>query len=114
MSDNFSLRHVPALYATCAMGLGGAWSLTWPVARVGHARTTSLGLIMALFYVRGQYDVVDTIMGVMSGYLALVDGYVVWNEGFHGWAVFRLIGAGAFSAMGFAGLTQGPGYSGSR
>ncbi|KAM0335492.1 hypothetical protein ACHAQA_000540 [Verticillium albo-atrum] len=98
MFEDFSIRHLPALYATCAMGFGGAWSLvsprnsllhfgfpasiadrpeTWPVAQVGHARTTSLGLVMAVFYARGQYDVVDTIMGIMSGYLALVDGYVV-------------------------------------
>ncbi|KAG7144656.1 hypothetical protein HYQ46_006599 [Verticillium longisporum] len=110
MFNDISLRHIPALYATCAMGLGGAWSLVnprtslihfgfpariadrpemWPVARVGHARTVSLGLIMALFYARGQYDVIDTIMGVMAGSLALVDACVVWNEGFHGWAVFR-------------------------
>ncbi|CRK26186.1 hypothetical protein BN1708_014399 [Verticillium longisporum] len=105
MFNDISLRHIPALYATCAMGLGGARSLAnprtslihfgfpariadrpemWPVARVGHARTVSLGLIMALFYARGQYDVIDTIMGVMAGSLALVDACVVWNEGFHG------------------------------
>lgn len=66
-----------------------------------------LGFLFFIFYCQRKYDVLDTMLGVVAGYLALADTYVLWGEGVRGYALFRLGASGVISAMGFAGLTQG-------
>ncbi|KAH8883745.1 hypothetical protein GQ53DRAFT_663242 [Thozetella sp. PMI_491] len=128
MSWHFELRHIPALFSASAMTFGGMWPLfdprgalrefgfpariaeapaAAPVHAVGAVRTTVLGMLLFIYYSRGQMEVVDTILAVMGGYAGLVDSYVVWKEGQRGKAIFRLVSSGLIPAWGFAGLTAG-------
>lgn len=80
--------------------------LTHLVNVQGQSRTTVLGLLVFVFYFRGQYKAVDTLMAVMGFYAGVVDSYVVWKEtGWLGWTIFRLVAAWCFGAWGLAGMT---------
>lgn len=72
---------------------------------IGQARTTCIGLLVFLFYLRNQLDAVDTVMAVTGAYAGFVDSYVVWKEGNPRMAVFRLISSGLIAAWGCAGWT---------
>jgi hypothetical protein len=128
MFASFHLRHIPALFAATTQAFGGLWPL-WdargamlefgfpariadvpasaPVMTVGTARTTAIGLIMLVFYAQGKYDAVDTVLAVTGAWAALVDFWVVRNEGNGRHALFRLISSSALSAWAFAGMTSG-------
>ncbi|KAJ7033127.1 hypothetical protein C8F04DRAFT_1210959 [Mycena alexandri] len=128
MFEHFSPRHLPALFITTTMTLGGMWPMlnarramlefglpariaenpaAAPVMVVGTVRTTIIGLLMLNFYARGQLEVVDTIMAVTGAYAGLVDSYVVWEEGNPSKAVFRLVSSWLIAAWGVAGMTAG-------
>ena len=128
MFEHFELRHIPALFAASTMAFGGLWPMfdargailefglpariadtpaTAPVMVVGNVRTTIIGLLMLIFYSRGQYEVVDTFMAVTGAYAGLIDSYVVWKEGNPGKAAARLVSSGLIAAWGFAGWTAG-------
>ena len=128
MPVSFALRHIPALISATALTFGGMWPLfnakaamlefgfpariaespaAAPVMAVGMVRTTALGLLMFIFYFRGETQILDTFLAVSGGYLGLVDSYVVWKQGQPKQAVFRLISSALFSAWGFAGWTSG-------
>lgn len=76
-----------------------------PVMAIGQARTTCIGLLVFLFYSRGQLDQIDLVMAVTGAYAGLVDSYVVWKAGNPGKAASRLISSWMVAAWGFAGLT---------
>lgn len=76
-----------------------------PVAVVGNARTTCIGLLVFLFYSRNQLDLVDQVMAVVGAYAGLVDSYAVWKEGEHRHAIFRLVSSWLIAAWGFSGMT---------
>lgn len=76
-----------------------------PVAVIGHARTTCIGLLVYLFYSRNQLDLVDQVMAVVGAYAGLVDSYVVWRQGEHRHAIFRLVSSWLIAAWGLAGMT---------
>lgn len=78
-----------------------------PVMVIGQVRGTIIGLLVFLFYSRGQLELVDTVMAVTGAYAGLVDSYVVWKNGNARHALFRLISSGLISAWGYAGLTAG-------
>ncbi|KAM7189341.1 hypothetical protein V8F33_010120 [Rhypophila sp. PSN 637] len=123
----FSLRHIPALFQASTTTFGGIWPLfnargailefgfpervagepaTHPIMAIGMARTTVLGLLLFLFYFRGQYREVDTLMAVMGFYVGIVDSWFVWKEtGLLGWPAFRLVASWFFGAWGLAGMT---------
>ncbi|KAI1262871.1 hypothetical protein F5Y18DRAFT_429742 [Xylariaceae sp. FL1019] len=124
----FRLRHIPALIAGTTMIFGGMWPMidprgamrdfgfsshiadspeAAPVMITGSVRTTVLGMLVLLFYSRGQMDVVDTLLAVTGTYAGLVDSFIVWREGNLGHAVFRLFNSGFISAWGIMGWTEG-------
>ncbi|KAK3689723.1 hypothetical protein B0T22DRAFT_462099 [Podospora appendiculata] len=126
MSQAFSLRHVPALTIASTTTFGGLWPMfdakgamlelgfplhiantpaTYPVMIQGQTRTTILGLLLFIFYYRGKFAEVDTILAVLGAYGGVVDSFLVWNGGNKRWAAFRLVFSWLVSAWGLAGLT---------
>lgn len=131
MFEDFSPRHIPALFSATAMFFGGLWPLfgneatrsamieyglpprianlpeSWPGFMGISGRTTVIGALMYLFYFRRRYDVVDTIMAVMGFYLAVLDPYVLWGLASKSWCVFRGVSTFGFGLMGYYKLTTG-------
>lgn len=128
MSQNFSIRHIPALYFAFANCIGlvmaplrGTHAVmelygfptstsnipeTWPVWQAGQGRIILLGLLMHYFYWRGQYAECDAIlMGV--AFLGVNDFLVMFDHGNVVWAWSRLIFSILFASTGYFGLTQG-------
>ncbi|KAK4196042.1 hypothetical protein QBC40DRAFT_352086 [Triangularia verruculosa] len=125
----FSLTHLPALVLITANLLGGIWPIfdapaamlefgfgpkiahapeAMPVMINGQARTTVLGAITLVFYLRGKYEEVDTLMAVYGIWAGLVDSALVWKwTGNRRWAAFRLGASWAFGVWGLMGLTGG-------
>ncbi|KAK4163257.1 hypothetical protein QBC43DRAFT_68883 [Cladorrhinum sp. PSN259] len=125
---SFSLRHIPALILASSCTIGGLWA-NWnaeaamtefgfpphiaqapqavPVMMNGQARTTVLGILTFVFYFRGNYREVDTLMTVFGFYAGLVDSYIVWkaNPANLRWAFFRLAASWVFGVCGSVGLT---------
>ncbi|RYP56098.1 hypothetical protein DL771_012161 [Monosporascus sp. 5C6A] len=127
MPGHFAPRHIPALFSATTTTLGGMLAMfharatmlsfglpahianvpvTWPVWVIGQAHASIIGILIFIFYFRRQLDIVDIILGVSSGYAALVDSYVVWSQGEAAKAALRLIVTGLFCAWGLAGLTS--------
>lgn len=128
MFENFSLRHVPALYFACSNCLGavltplygtstiiGLYGLppqiadvpeTWPVWQAGQGRTILLGLLVHYLYWTRQYAACDALLAGVA-WLGINDFWVVWHNGNNSWAWFCLFGSFAFASTGFFGLTQG-------
>lgn len=129
MFSDFQYRHIPVLYLGTALGFGGMMPFfgysrqaligygfppriadrpeAWPVIRAGWARMSCIGFFFLTFYYQKKYDVLDTLLGITAGYLAVADTYTLWCEGVRGYALFRLSASALLSALGFAGLTQG-------
>lgn len=126
MFETFTLGHIPALLVGTAMTFGGMWPMCdargamleygfpariadtracAPVMVMGTVRTSIIGMLVFIFYARNQLDAVDTIMALTGAYAGVVDSYLVWKEGRHGKAVFRLISCLLISAWGVAGWT---------
>ncbi|KAM7208249.1 hypothetical protein V8F20_001529 [Naviculisporaceae sp. PSN 640] len=122
-----SMRHIPALIVILTTTIGGLWpmfdargamlefgfpasiaesKLAAPVMVHAESRTTILGLVTLIFYLRHQYAVVDTILAIYGGYAGAVDTYQVWTlAGSARWAMFRLGASWALAGCGLAGLT---------
>ncbi|KAI7784843.1 hypothetical protein LA080_009162 [Diaporthe eres] len=130
MLTNFQYRHLPALFTAAAQCWGTIWPLvsgstrsvmlhyglpervadvpeTWTVWHVGNARTACLGILMFTFYAQRRYDVLDTFL-IATGYLGLIDCYILWNERLPSTGIFRLLSSSVFAALGLIGFTQGP------
>lgn len=111
-------RHIPALFSATTTTVGGMMSIfytrstmlsfglpahiantdaTWPVWVIAQAHTTVMGLLLFIFYFRGQLDVVDIVLGVSSAYAALIDSYIIYSEGEVAHAVIRLLLTGSFA-----------------
>ena len=126
MTEQFNLRHLPALLAATTMTFGGMWSYFDPraamlefglpdriastpaaaaVMHINNARTTVLGMCLYALYATRQRAACDTILAILGAYAGLVDSYVVWKEGNPSKAAFRLVSSWLISAAGFAGWT---------
>jgi hypothetical protein len=122
-----TLRHVPALFGATTTTFGGMVSIfyprstmlsfglpahiadidaTWPVWVIGQAHTTVIGILIFIFYFRRQLDVIDIILGVSSAYAALIDSYVIYNQGEVTQAAVRLVLTGSFAVWGLTGMTS--------
>lgn len=128
MFQDFSWRHLPALYFGFANCIGivmnplkGSTSTmsmygfqpnitdvpeTGPVWEAGQGRTILLGLLMHAFYWRGQYAACDTML-MGAAWLGVHDFLVFWDQRDMAWAWFRLVGSVAFAATGYFGWTEG-------
>ncbi|KAI1745718.1 hypothetical protein F4680DRAFT_465579 [Xylaria scruposa] len=95
MLDNFSWCHIPALLAAAPMFLGGPYhGLTRPkealltygmsekisnsrerqIVYYDHTmRTSTLGLLMFVFYLQGDLAAVDTTMVIVGSYCGFAD-----------------------------------------
>ena len=93
----FSLRHIPALVVIFTTAFGGFWpmfdakasmlefgfplylaesSLTAPIMVHAESRTTILGALTALFYLRRQYAQVDTILAIWGGDMVVLSSLI--------------------------------------
>ncbi|KAI0112210.1 hypothetical protein GGR51DRAFT_508481 [Nemania sp. FL0031] len=125
MFQDLSYRDVPALVAGFTLTLGGLtpflsprWSLlelgfsprvanspaAAPPLKIFGARTTIIGALIVTFYTQRKFEAVDSVL-LLIPYTGFVEGYLVWKEGNHGKAAFRIITGLLFGACGFAGLT---------
>jgi hypothetical protein len=126
MAKRIAPRHIPALFGATTTTLGGMLALfypratmlssglpahiatvpdTWPVWVIGQAHTSVIGIPIFTFYYRRQLDVVDIILGVSSGYAALVDSYIIWSQGQAAQASLGLVATGLFSVWGLVGMS---------
>lgn len=76
-----------------------------PTYIIGQARGTVIGLLISIFYARGQYEAVDLIMATVGFYAGAVDSWVVWRAGNRPKAVFRLVASWIIGGLGLWGLT---------
>ena len=127
MLDKFSWRHIPALLAATPMLFGGrvhglsrphqallTWGMTEQTASsheaqivyYGHTmRTSTLGLLIYVFYLQGNFAAVDAVMAVVGAYTGIVDVLVIYRHGDRGVVPWRLASVVAIAACGFAGTT---------
>ena len=130
MAPAFSPRHLPALLAGGLNIAGGVVTLVNPQrAVVGYglpvrvagapgagalmaifgARAAVLGVLLLLFYARGQLAAVDDVLAVLGLWAGLVDAWVLRREGCPDKGLLRLVASWAVAACGLVGLTQGGG-----
>ncbi|KAI0140366.1 hypothetical protein BJ166DRAFT_604721 [Pestalotiopsis sp. NC0098] len=86
-------------------------SATWPVYKFTETRSWVIGLLMFIFYFRGQTEVVDTIMAVSSAHEAVFDCYILYSGGNAALAPFRFTGQVFFVLWGFLGMSSIPAAS---
>ncbi|KAK7064829.1 multicopper oxidase type 1, secreted [Favolaschia claudopus] len=119
------LRHIPPLFVAFALTFGGLYpffdapgairefglpnhvatsSPAQSVMKLSSARGSAIGLALFAFYLRKQYAAFDTVLASLF-YVGLVDGYVCWQEGVPGKALFRFCSGLIIGGWGFLGLT---------
>lgn len=131
MLGDFQYRHLPALFTAAAQCWGTIWPLvsgstrsvmlhyglservadvpeTWPVWHVGGARTACLGILMFILYAQRRYDILDTFLIVIGGYLGVADCVILSRQGLLSTGVFRLLSSLVFAGLGAIRFTQGP------
>jgi hypothetical protein len=127
MLPSFNPWHIPALFVATATTFGGLWPIwnprgamlefgfppsvaddtaTHPVMVTASARTTALGALMFVFYIRGDVAAVDTIIALFGAYGGLMDWYALRGLEDQNKAVFRLISGLAIGAWGFFGMSS--------
>ena len=75
----------------------------------GHTmRTSTLGLLLFVFYLQGNLVAADKTMVVMGAYCGIADVLIIWYHGNRGVIPLRLASVLAMAAWGFAGMTAGP------
>ncbi|TVY37082.1 hypothetical protein LSUB1_G006443 [Lachnellula subtilissima] len=127
MFEQFSLRHIPALFVAVCVVPGGMMAL-WdpegairlfglperiaisqpahPIQALGSARISALGMAIWGLYLTRQYRAVDVVLASMS-WIAVVDGLVCYQEGAYRTAVWRAISTGVLGVWGLCGMTAG-------
>ncbi|CAG8955005.1 hypothetical protein HYFRA_00008694 [Hymenoscyphus fraxineus] len=127
MLPPFSWHHIPALLSATTMFIGGLFHgllrpeaalLTWgmkpqtarsrdaQIVYYGHTmRTSTLGLLIFVFYFQGDLAAVDTTMVVMGGYSGIADVLTIWWYGNRDVVVVRLLSVLAIAGWGLCGLT---------
>ncbi|KAI0438937.1 hypothetical protein F4803DRAFT_533182 [Xylaria telfairii] len=130
MLDTFSWRHIPALLTATPMFFGGLFDgLTRPkkalltygmsektansregqIVYYGHSmRTSTLGLLVFVFYLQGDLAAVDTTMAIMGLYCGFADVLLLWYHGNRSKVPVRFLSVSLIAAWGFAGMTAGP------
>ncbi|KAH6652414.1 hypothetical protein BKA67DRAFT_661156 [Truncatella angustata] len=130
MFEDFSVRHLPALYVGFAFTFGGIWPLfsapsslrafgfparirnspaAWPVMGIYGSRTSIIGILIYTFYFQHKYTELDTILTIIGTYAGFVDTYIITKatEGSIVHSFYRLIPSLALGAYGYYGLTSG-------
>lgn len=75
------------------------------VFKIYASRMTWLGLLLYTFYLRGDLRAIDTIFS-FTWVAGVADGWVCWNEGLRGKAMFRFLSAVVLSAYGYFEMTS--------
>lgn len=70
------------------------------------ARIQAIGIMLWVFYLKGEFGAVDTVMGVLGTWVTMFDVWVCWREGVKGKALFRGISGGLVGIWGLLGLTK--------
>ncbi|KAF4548416.1 Hypothetical protein D9617_28g065220 [Elsinoe fawcettii] len=126
--SHYQHRHIPALLLAATITIGGTMPLynperailtfglpqriasvreTWPVMASGSARVSAMGLGIWAMYFAGHTKAIDVFMSSFI-YIGIVDGWICYQEGVTGAALFRLISSTAVSLIGFMKVTGGP------
>jgi hypothetical protein len=75
----------------------------------GHTiRTSTLGLLILVFYTQNNFTGLDTTMAIMGGYCGLTDVIIIWRYGKPNVAVQRLLSVLPIIVWGLAGMTSEP------
>ncbi|KAI9707922.1 MAG: hypothetical protein M1820_004341 [Bogoriella megaspora] len=128
MFDDFALRHIPPLLLATAITIGGLMPFystpekallkfgfpkrvatsqgAWPVITVGSARVSTIGVALWGLYLGGHFAAMDVLLASM-GWMAVVDGWVCYQEGASDTAIFRASSTGAVAIWGLLGMTAG-------
>ena len=69
------------------------------------SRMSALGMAIWIFYLKGNFEAVDTILALIGWYCGAVDGYVCWQQGVPGKAIFRMTAGFLVGGWGMLGLT---------
>ncbi|KAF2849967.1 hypothetical protein T440DRAFT_121069 [Plenodomus tracheiphilus IPT5] len=122
----FLLSHLPTLFVASALTFGGMvplYNAEFAIREMGipqriasskeaqtimilsMGRTTTIGLALGTFYLQGKYEVVDTLLLLLGGYLGAIDAYVCWKEGVPGKAWFRGLSGVVIATCGWCGIT---------
>ncbi|KAF7862716.1 hypothetical protein EAF04_007589 [Stromatinia cepivora] len=129
MLDHFSWRHIPTLLSATPMFVGElihgllkpkvallTWGMTDEISRsreaqsvyYGHTmRTSTLGLIVLIFYLQGNLTAVDVTVAIMGGYCGIADVLTIYHHGDRSVIPVRLISILCIAAWGLAGMTAG-------
>ncbi|KAJ8069149.1 hypothetical protein OCU04_002822 [Sclerotinia nivalis] len=70
-------------------------------------RTSTLGLIVLIFYMQGNLAAVDTTMAIMGGYCGMADVLIIYYHGNRSVIPVRLVSILCIAAWGLAGMTAG-------
>ncbi|OBT73100.1 hypothetical protein VF21_07621 [Pseudogymnoascus sp. 05NY08] len=126
---SFSPRHIPALVVCFGVVAGGAMPMfdaafalstfgfpkrvassqpAQAVSIINGARNIAVGIALGTLYLRGMLDAVDVVLGCW-GLTGPMDGWVLWQEGVRGKAVFRCVFGTMVGAYGWLGMTAGRG-----
>ena len=68
-------------------------------------RIQAIGIMMWIFYIKGEYEAIDTAMAVLGTWVTAVDVWVCIRENVKGKAVFRGIAGGVIGMWGLMGMT---------
>ncbi len=69
------------------------------------ARIQAIGIMMCVFYAKGEYAAVDTVMAILGTWVTAVDVWICLKEGVRDKAVFRGVMGGLVGLCGWMGLT---------
>ncbi|KAH8650959.1 hypothetical protein BGZ60DRAFT_421157 [Tricladium varicosporioides] len=72
----------------------------------GHTmRTSTLGLLVFIFYLQGNLASVDVTMAAMGGYCGIADVLTIWYHGNRSVIPVRLLSVLCIAGWGLAGMT---------
>lgn len=81
----------------------------WPVIRLEGSRITTIGLALWGLYLTGNLQAMDILLAC-TGWNAIIDGFVLREDGMPGKGRGRLLFGGLVAAWGAAGMTTGRWY----
>jgi hypothetical protein len=126
MPPSFTPSHLPTLFVATALTFGGMLPLYAPQAAIremgfparihaskeaqtimtlGMGRTTTIGLALWTFYLKGKLEEVDTLLVLLGAYVGAVDAWVCYKEGIPGKAWFRWLSGVVIAGWGWCGMT---------
>jgi len=126
MFSDFQLTHIPSLFVATALTFGGMVPIfngeaairemgfpprlhkskeAQSIMTLGMGRTTTIGIALWTFYMKGKFEEVDTLLFILGAYLGAIDAYICFKEGVPGKAWFRGLSGLVITGWGWFGMT---------